>query len=252
VTAGTGGPGAPGHDEPGPDGPCSPDPDGPGSPDHDEPGEGGDADGPDADGPDAPLPSGWVRIGERGWWSSWAGYSAVFVVTMIVYLGAQAGRFFDGVVPFPSNLLLGAVLIAALMWVVTAVRNAIYPPPWVNLDTDQLRAGTRRTVALGDVDRALVPLDPALRSDVLVLRLTAKEARVEIILRDRRGPRLDGTSTWVLAEALRRTAVAMPTSTNDPTGRFGRYNFPGHIGLDDAIALVEHPPAPGAPLPASW
>ncbi|ROP78963.1 hypothetical protein EDF18_1622 [Frigoribacterium sp. PhB107] len=249
MTAGTGGPGAPDHDEPGPDGP--------GSPDHDEPGEGGDADGPDADGPDAdgpdaPLPSGWVRIGERSWWSSWAGYSAVFVVTTIVYFGAQAGRFFDGLVPFPSDLLLGAVLIAALMWVATAVRNAIYPQPWVNLDTDQLRAGTRRTVALVDVDRALVPLDPALRSDVLVLRLTAKEARVEIILRDRRGPRLDGTSTRVLAEALRRTSVAMPTSATDPTGRFGRYNFPGHIGLGDAVALVERPPAPGAPLPASW
>jgi hypothetical protein len=97
-----------------------------------------------------------------------------------------------------------------------------------------------------------VPLDPALRSDVLVLRLTAKEARVEIILRDRRGPRLDGTSTWVLAEALRRTSVAMPTSAADPTGRFGRYNFPGHVGRDDAIELVERPPVPGAPLPASW
>lgn len=207
---------------------------------------------PQPDAPDAPLPSGWVRIGERSWWSSWAGYGTLFGVAYLGWAGLQTGRLFEDVVPFPSNLLVGVVLIAALLWAVTAVRNAIYPQPWVNLDTDQLRAGTRRTVALSHLDRALVPLDPALRQDVLVLRLTAKEARVEIILRDRRGPRLDGTSTRVLAEALRRTAVAMPTSTNDPTGRFGRYNFPGHVGVDDAIALVEHPPAPGAPLPASW
>ncbi|TWX34572.1 hypothetical protein ES689_14765 [Frigoribacterium sp. ACAM 257] len=204
------------------------------------------------DAPDAPLPSGWVRIGERGWWSSWAGYGTLFGVAYLGWFGLQTGRLFEDVVPFPSNLLVGVLLIAALLWGVTAVRNAIYPQPWVNLDTDELRAGTRRTVALSHLDRALVPLDPALRQDVLVLRLTAKEARVEIILRDRRGPRLDGTSTRVLAEALRRTSVAMPTSANDPTGRFGRYNFPGHIGLDDAVALVERPPAPGAPLPASW
>jgi hypothetical protein len=214
----------------------------------DEPGAAPDE--PDA--PDASLPSGWVRIGERGWWSSWAGYSTVFVVTMIVYLGAQAGRFFGGLVPWPSNILVGAVVVAALLGVGTAVRNAVFPQPWVNLDTAQLRAGARRTVALADLDRATVPVDPAMKSDVLVLRLAAKEARVEIILRDRRGPRLDGTSTRVLAEALRRTSVAMPTSSADPTGRFGRYNFPGHIGLDDAIALVERPPGPGAPLPASW
>jgi hypothetical protein len=215
--------------------------------------EPGDADAPGVpDGPDAPLPSGWVRIGERGWWSSWAGYGTVFFVVTIGWFGLQAGRFFEGLVPFPTDLLAGAAVVAGLFALVTLVRNAIYPQPWVNLDTDELRAGTRRTVALADVDRALVPLDPALRSDVLVLRLTAKEARVEIILRDRRGPRLDGTSTRVLAEALRRTSVTMPTSPNDPTGRFGRYNFPGHVGLDDAIALVERPPAPGAPLPASW
>jgi len=205
-----------------------------------------------SDGAVAAFPAGWVRIGERDWLSGWAGYGAVFFVVTLVWFGSQAGGFFVDVVPFPSNLLLGVALVVALFVAVTAVRNAIYPQPFVNLDTDQLRAGTRRTVALADVDRALVPLDPALRSDVLVLRLTAKEARVEIILRDRRGPRLDDTSTEVLAEALRRTSITMPTSSNDPTGRFGRYNFPGHVGLDDAITLVEHPPAPGAPLPASW
>jgi hypothetical protein len=212
-----------------------------------------DPDAPDeAADPHASFPAGWVRIGERGWWSSWAGYGTLFFVGTIGWLGLQAGRFFDGLVPFPSDLLAGAAVVAGLFCLVTLVRNAIWPQPWVNLDTGELRAGTRRTVALRDVDRALIPLDPALRSDVLVLRLTSKEARVEIILRDRRGPRLDDTSTEVLAEALRRTSVAMPTSTNDPTGRFGRYNFPGHVGLDDAVALVEHPPAPGAPLPASW
>ena len=34
-----------------------------------------------------------------------------------------------------------------------------------------------------------------------------------------------------------------------PTGRFARYNFPGYLTLEDAIAVVESPPGPKDPLP---
>ena len=198
------------------------------------------------------LPEGWVRIGERHWWSTWSGVGTATFVMIGIYGATQLGRFFDDIAPWPSDLLFGVAAAAGLVGIATLVRNRLYPRPSVNLDTDELRAGRGPVIALSDLERALIPMDPALRSGVLVLRLTAKGSRVEIILRDRRGPALDAVSTRALAEALRRSSVAMPTTPDDPSGRFGRYNFPGHIGREDAVTLVEDPPAPGGALPASW
>jgi len=198
------------------------------------------------------LPQGWVRVGERRWWSSLAGVGTLTFVFLGVYGGAQLGRLFEDIVPWPTNLLFGVLTAGAVLVVSTLIRNVRYPQPWVNLDTNELRAGDSRTIALSDIDRALIPSDPAVRSEVLTLRLVAKQARVEIILRDRKGPRLDPGSTRALAEAVRRTSIAMPTSPDDPGGTFARYNFPGHIDLDAAVALVQQPPPPGKPLPAAW
>jgi hypothetical protein len=176
----------------------------------------------------------------------------MFFVVLGIYGATQLGRFFEDIAPWPSNLILGALAAGALLVAVTLIRNVRYPQPWVNLDTDELRAGSHRTLSLDHIDRALIPADPAVQAEVLTLRLTAKEARVEIILRDRKGPRLDELSTRVLIEALRRSAIAMPASPHDPAGKFARYNFPGHIDLDDTLTLIAQPPAPGMPLPASW
>jgi hypothetical protein len=175
----------------------------------------------------------------------------MFFVFLGVYGATQLGRFFEDIAPWPSNLILGALAAGALLVAVTLIRNLRYPQPWVNLDTDELRAGSHRTLNLDHIDRALIPANPAVQAEVLTLRLTAKEARVEIILRNLKGPRLDELSR-VLTEALRRSAIAMPTSPHDPAGKFARYNFPGHIDLDDTLTLIAQPPAPGMPLPASW
>jgi len=186
----------------------------------------------------------------------WSGLGTAFGVLLAFQVGNttwQVARTFQSSgSSFLISLSFALVILAAIFGLVTVVRNRIYPQPWVNLDTDELRAG-RHTVALSRVDRASIPVEPATKNGVLVLRLVAApEARVEIILRDRRGATLDQTSTAVLAEAVRRTSVAMPTASYDPTGRFARYNFPGRISREDAVALVERPPGPGAPLPAAW
>jgi len=206
---------------------------------------------PTADAPSS-FPSGWVLIGERRrWWAPLAGAGVLTFVFFGIYGASTFGSFFEDVAPWPSSLLLGAVTAGVLVVAATLIRNTRYPQPWVNLDTDEIRAG-RRTLALSTIDSALIPSDPATQSEILTLRLFAKNARVEIILRTRKGPRLDTESTWVLAEAIRRTTITMPTSIHDPSGKFARYNFPGHIDLDDTLTLVQHPPAPGKPLPASW
>jgi hypothetical protein len=201
----------------------------------------------------AELPHGWVRIGERRWWSTWVGATTAFA-----FLAAIQGvnfffRIAEATFRWDLALLIAVGVTVGIVAVITLIRNALAPQPWVDLDSGQLRAGTRRPIPLTQVDRAVLTTAPVGNGGrVLVLRLTAKEARVEFILRDRQDATLDPTSTAVLAEALRRTSVAMPTSIHDPTGRFARYNFPGHIGRDDAVALVEHPPAAGDPLPAAW
>ena len=49
--------------------------------------------------------------------------------------------------------------------------------------------------------------------------------------------------------ALERSTIAQPTSSHDPSGRFARYNFPGTLSRDEAVALVRRIPLPGEPLP---
>ncbi|WP_123520131.1 hypothetical protein [Frigoribacterium sp. PhB24] len=199
------------------------------------------------------LPHGWVRIGERRWWSTWVGATTAFAFLAAI----QAVQFFFRIAEIGFRwdlaLLVAVGVTVGIFALITVIRNARAPQPWIDLDSGQLRAGTRRPIPLVQVDRAVLTTAPVgTGGRVLVLRLTAEEARVEFILRDRQDATLDPISTAVLAEALRRTSVAMPTSIHDPSGRFARYNFPGHVGRDDAVALVEHPPAAGDPLPAAW
>ena len=217
-----------------PDGPTEPDP-------------------ADPDPAPAELPHGWVRIGRRRWWSTWVGVTSFAIVFAALQGTSIFARFVESSAPTLVSLSFGALVTAALFGLVTVIRNARYPQPWVDLDADLLRAGRRRSIPLASVDRAVLSTTIAGTGvRVLILRVVAQEARVEFILRDRKDATLDPTSTAVLAEALRRTSIAMPTSIHDPSGRFARYNFPGHVGRDDAVALVEHPPATGDPLPAAW
>jgi len=201
----------------------------------------------------ADLPHGWVRIGERRWWSTWVGATTAFAFLAAIQGVNLFFRIAEAAFRWDLALLVAVGVTAGIFALITLIRNARSPQPWIDLDSGQLRAGTRRPIPLAHVDRAVLTTAPVGNGGrVLVLRLTAKEARVEFILRDRQDATLDPTSTAVLAEALRRTSVAMPTSIHDPSGRFARYNFPGNVGLDDAVALVERPPAAGEPLPAAW
>ena len=220
-----------------------------------DPAPGDPAPGDPAPGDPAPaeLPHGWVRIGERRWWSTWVGATTAFTF-LLAFQGVNfVFRIAEVTFRWDLALLIAVAVTAGLFAVVTLIRNARAPQPWVDLDTGRLRAGDRQPIPLAQIDRAVLSTAPVGKGGrVLVLRVTAKEARVEFILRDRQDATLDPTSTAVLAEALRRTSIAMPTSIHDPTGRFARYNFPGHVDRDDAVALVEHPPAAGDPLPAAW
>ena len=196
------------------------------------------------------LPRGWVPIGKRRWNSAWAvtsGVVAAFFFWSSINFSILLGQILQ-----VSPLLIGAIgLIVAVPVVAlaTVIRNRRWPQPGVNLDTSELRAGAR-VVPLRAVDSATLVVFPTRETRVVLLRIAAgKRARTEFVLRDKRGETLDERTRNALAEAIRRTAIAMPVSKDDPTGRFARYNFPVNITLEDAVAVVLAPPAKGDALP---
>jgi len=196
------------------------------------------------------LPHGWVPIGKRRWNSAWAVTSGV--VTAFLFWSSINFSILLGQLLKVTPFLIGAIgLVAAVPVVViaTLVRNRRWPQPGVNLDTSELRAGAK-VVALGDVDSATLVVFPTRKTRVVLLRIAAgKRARAEFVLRNKRGETQDERTRDVLAEAIRRTAIEMPISKDDPTGRFARYNFPVNITLDDAVAVVLAPPAKDDALP---
>ena len=196
------------------------------------------------------YPHGWVPIGERPWHSAWIGGTWLFAALFIangLNLSVILGRMFD-ISPFAVAGVLLLILVAILA-LVTFVRNRRWPQPAVNLDTSELRAGTK-VVPLAHIDTASLAVTPLKKTRVVILRISAgREARAEFVLRDRKDRTPDTSTTRVLAEALRRTTIVMPSSKDDPTGRFAHYNFPGHITREEAVAVTLAPPTKNEPLP---
>ena len=139
-----------------------------------------------------------------------------------------------------GGLMVATVLVGYAF--VALVLRVAYGAARVDLRRGLLRAG-RRTVPLTDVTWAKVVLrDPAGRTPVAVLTFGAEGGpRVAVPVRDVRGAVASEEQRAVVAAALTRTSITVPRSAADPTGRFTRYNFPGRVSKDDAIALVEHP-----------
>ena len=196
------------------------------------------------------LPRGWIPIGARRWSNIWIDGAVVGSVLFLAN-GLNFSIIFGkilGVSPIPLAAALPVILVAILA-LARFVHNRRWPQPAVNLDTSQLRAGTN-VVPLAAIDSAWLGAIPTRNTRVLVLRITAgKAARAEFILRDRQNHTPDSTTCLVLAEALRRTAIVMPVSKDDPSGRFAHYNFPGHITREQAVALALDPPTRSEPIP---
>ena len=199
------------------------------------------------------LPHGWVMIGKRQWFTSWIGVSSLFAVILFTSgfnLAINVGPSL-GVPRYVA--VLGMVGILVLVFVVTTlILNRRWPQPAVNLDTSELRSG-KRIVSLASFDGAVLTALPLRkRNRVVVLKILAgKTARADFVLRDRKGRAPSSETAQVLAEALRRTSIAMPVSKDDPTGRFARYNFPTNITRDEAVGLAKNPPTRDQVLPIS-
>ncbi|BDZ47694.1 hypothetical protein [Naasia aerilata] len=202
---------------------------------------------------DAPvLPHGWVRVGRYRWYTGWVALS-YFATILICTYAAQLTLFLGRHLPLPVAVVTCVLLLGAVFGGTTLVQNLRYPQPWVNFDTGEFRSG-RRTVPIAALtDATLTAVAPVRKKErAITLRFGAKGGpRAVFVLRDSRNRTIKKDTAVLLAELLRRSSIRMPESPHDPTGRFARYNFPGHLGKEDAVATVLDPPAWDDPLPVA-
>jgi len=189
-----------------------------------------------------------VTLPRPAWWTS----SPTLTPALVPLLPLAAFNF---TLPFVRDLPLGwiiaimtAVLVGALalIWLIIRVR---FPPARLDPATSTIRVG-RRQARYRDISSAQLFVVP-----------TRKRRGINLLLRDGSGLRalvrvgdgheraLSPDAALLLQDMLRQSNVAIPTSTDDPTGKFARYNFPDHLTKADAIELVEHPPTIGDELP---
>jgi hypothetical protein len=123
----------------------------------------------------------------------------------------------------------------------------------VNLTTNEFRLGSR-TRPLSELVTAILTATPATKRGSRLVSLAVgpqRGPRSAFVLRARDGTPIPKETAELLAETVRRSAIAMPENPDDPTGRFARYNYPGHVTREEALALILSPPEPQDPLPLS-
>ncbi len=205
--------------------------------------------------PMSEVPAGWVRLGALTFTQRLGVGAAAraWVLFGLLVVGAQfmsALLRFWGVDPRWSFVLGFAIAIAVFV-VVVFVTAGRHPTPMANFQTQQLRSG-RTTVSLTDIDTAILSASHAVNARHLALHLKmGKKTAVIVPLLSRNQIILGEEERRLWAEVLRSTRVAMPSSPDDPKGRFARYNFPGHMDKDTAIDVVQRTPRAGEPLPIS-
>ena len=119
------------------------------------------------------------------------------------------------------------------------------------VDVDGQRLSIRgRVLTFQQVDSAeLIPLTNDDTAGLLLKLGRKKGPKVTVLLRDRARPVLDDERRELLLAVIRGSTIARPVSPHDPTGAFGRYNFPGTLDRAGAEQVVMQPPAPGEHAP---
>ncbi|MET0589710.1 MAG: hypothetical protein ABWZ77_00910 [Naasia sp.] len=199
-------------------------------------------------------PTGWVRLSDRRW-SHWlrepSTVASIMVTSVVYFLVVSAVDSLPILEPLPSwgRLLVTAIPGLALSAGVLLLLHRLSPQPLIDYERDRVRIG-RRTVEMRELDRAtLFAIDDkrgTKRTATLVIE--GGKAKFGVVLHEG-SKSLEPEFRQRLSELLRRSSVAVPVSKDDPTGRFARYNFPGSLSKEEAIAVALDPPGPGDPLP---
>jgi hypothetical protein len=176
---------------------------------------------------------------------------------MWLLLFANTANLFTDHLPIVLRILVWAGCLAAGL-VVVLLWHRFRPQPQVNFDTSEIRRG-RRTVPMSEIRwaRLLVAETKKSRSITLqfgpgVLRVGSEPVRRGIatyLVRAANGRTPAIERARLVAEVLRRSGIELPKTSDDPTGKFAWFNFPGSITREQAIDVVVNPPAFGDPAP---
>lgn len=202
----------------------------------------------------ADASEGWVSFGvlplrQRLSLYLWVAIPGVSLVAIIgVEFVLQLAFNFFGFFGF----LLAVLVAIPLSGIMIVLYLAFHHAPQVNFEEKAMRVG-HKTLALSDVDTAvLMILDKRGRRFMALNFGKTKGPHALVYLLGADGQALTEDDREILVRLLEQTSIAMPTSPDDPTGRFARYNFPGHLDREAAIEVVRKPPAVGDQLPVSY
>lgn len=149
---------------------------------------------------------------------------------------------------FLSSFDVLGILAAVVAAFGIEAAKALARPPEVNLASGLLRH-RGRVMSFSQIEIAALIVEGVGSSRVLILQFGTERIRFDASLRKGAILTLKATTATQLLGILGGSSITLPESRWDPKGKFTRYNFPGRISKDEALALVENPPAPGEPLP---
>lgn len=190
----------------------------------------------------------WVRLARAPWWTP-VFYVSPILIVLVISDVTIVGGLWRHTLPFVARLAIGVAVAGAAVGIVIVVSWLRRRPVEVNLSQGLMRSG-RRTTTFDELTEARLGVSTSRIRRIVALTLrTASGVRASVMLRGPGGRVISPRDAAVLTEVIERSNVRMPTSRDDPNGAFARYNFPDNVTKETALALIEHPPDLGDPLP---
>jgi hypothetical protein len=185
----------------------------------------------------------WVRIPSPSTRHRWLLTAASLALAGILLWSPVGGvtRIVDRVLG-PSPLIsvgLPILLIAAVVGIAYLIVAERTQPPAIDVARQLLRIG-RKEWGFSEVTGARIELAGGPGDDTLILRLsTTGGESCSVVVSTREGVRIDDAQRDALLALVAGSRIAPPRSKDDPHGKFAHVEFPGHLTLEDAAALVD-------------
>ncbi|KAA9089459.1 hypothetical protein [Microbacterium radiodurans] len=204
-------------------------------------------------GADSSDDSGWRRVSRRDPVTI-ALYSAP-VLVLVAYLllqvvrlpGELAGGRAVGFVV--SAAVAMGVLVGGAAW---AFRR--YPEVWVDERRSLIRIRDDEIVwaDLVSAQVSAMRVWPGSPRTVFLTLATSDGRRVPLPVRRRDRLVMTPDERELVARVVHASSIEVPRAPEDPEGRFSRYNFPTHVGREDAARLIAKPPRADEDLPIAY
>jgi hypothetical protein len=185
----------------------------------------------------------WVRIpspSTRQRWLLTFGSLAIASLFLWTPVGGLTRIVDEAVGPSPvirvGLPILLALAVLGIAFLIVAERTQ---PPAIHVARGVLRIG-RKEWGFPEITGARIELTGGEGDDTLVLRFTTTGGEsCSVVISTREGVRLADDQRDALLAAIHGSRIAPPRSKDDPHGKFAHVEFPGHLTLEDATALVD-------------